>query len=130
MAQKVTVTLEDDLDGGPAAETVRFGLGGAEYEIDLSKKNATAFRRKLAPYIEHARKAGRGPRRRPGRTRGVMASWRRSSDSLAVRGRLVTKQNRFGISNAASLAWQYCVSSCAVALARGRRMTAALVSSP
>ena len=65
MAQKVTVTLEDDLDGGPAAETVRFGLGGAEYEIDLSKKNATAFRRKLAPYIEHARKAGRGPRRRP-----------------------------------------------------------------
>ena len=24
-----------------------------------------------------------------------MASWRRSSDSLAVRGRLVTKQNRF-----------------------------------
>ena len=25
---------EDDLDGGPADETVRFGLGGAEYEID------------------------------------------------------------------------------------------------
>jgi hypothetical protein len=54
MAQKITVTLEDDLDGGPAAETVRFGLGGAEYEIDLSKKNATAFRRQLAPFIEHA----------------------------------------------------------------------------
>ena len=40
MAQKITVALEDDLDGGPADETVRFGLGGAEYEIDLSKKNA------------------------------------------------------------------------------------------
>jgi nucleoid-associated protein Lsr2 len=40
MAQKVTVALEDDLDGGPADESVRFGLGGAEYEIDLSKKNA------------------------------------------------------------------------------------------
>jgi hypothetical protein len=25
MAQKVTVELEDDLDGGPADETVRFG---------------------------------------------------------------------------------------------------------
>jgi len=62
--------------------------------------------------------------------RSVMASWRRSSDSLAVRGRLVTKQNRFGTSNAASLAWQYSVSSCAVALAPGRRMTAALISSP
>jgi len=64
MAQKITVALEDDLDGGPADETVRFGLGGTEYEIDLSKKNAAAFRRKIAPFIEHARKAGRGSRRR------------------------------------------------------------------
>src|SRR5437868_14264083 len=68
MAQKITVALEDDLDGGPADETVRFGLGGTEYEIDLSKKNANAFRRQLAPFIEHARRAGRGQRRRPGRT--------------------------------------------------------------
>jgi hypothetical protein len=29
MAQKITVALEDDLDGGPADETVRFGLDGA-----------------------------------------------------------------------------------------------------
>ncbi|MGN6172881.1 MAG: Lsr2 dimerization domain-containing protein, partial [Streptosporangiaceae bacterium] len=39
MAQKVIVALEDDLDGGPADETVRFGIDGAAYEIDLSKKN-------------------------------------------------------------------------------------------
>jgi hypothetical protein len=58
MAQKVTVAREDDLAVGPAAETVRFGLGGAEYEIDLSKKNARVFREQLAPVIEHARKAG------------------------------------------------------------------------
>jgi nucleoid-associated protein Lsr2 len=38
MAQKVTVALEDDLDGGLADESVRFGLGGVEYEIDLSKR--------------------------------------------------------------------------------------------
>jgi hypothetical protein len=80
MAQKITVTLEDDLDGDPAAETVRFGLGGAEYEIDLSKKNATAFRRQLAPFIEHARKAGRGPRRRPA---GISSSRERSGDIRA-----------------------------------------------
>jgi Lsr2 len=67
MAQKITVALEDDLDGGPADETVRFGVGGSEYEIDLSTKNATAFRRRLAPFIEHARRTGRGQRRRPGR---------------------------------------------------------------
>ena len=65
MAQRVTVALEDDLDGGPADETVRFGFGGSDYEIDLSKKNANTFRKQLAPFIEHARKAGRGPSRRP-----------------------------------------------------------------
>jgi Lsr2 len=80
MAQKVTVALEDDLDGGPADETVRFGLDGAEYEIDLSKKNAAAFRRELAPFTEHARKAGRAQRRRPGRT---VSSRERSGDIRA-----------------------------------------------
>jgi Lsr2 len=49
MAQKITVALEYDLDGGPADQTVRFGLDGAEYEIDLSTRNATAFREQLAP---------------------------------------------------------------------------------
>jgi len=80
MAQKVTVALEDDIDGGPADETVRFGLGGTEYEIDLSAKNASAFRRQLAPFIEHARRAGRAPRRRPGRT---VSSRERSADIRA-----------------------------------------------
>jgi hypothetical protein len=63
MATKVTVALEDDLDGGPADETLRFGLGGMQYEIDLNKKNARAFRKQLAPFVEHARRAGRGQRR-------------------------------------------------------------------
>jgi hypothetical protein len=58
MATKITVALEDDLDGGPADETVRFGIGGTEYEIDLSATNAVAFRRQSAPFIEHARRAG------------------------------------------------------------------------
>jgi hypothetical protein len=80
LAQKITVALEDDLDGGPADETVRFGLGGTDYEIDLSKKHATAFRRQLAPFIEHARRAGRGPRRRQGRT---ASSRERSADIRA-----------------------------------------------
>lgn len=68
MATKITVALEDDLDGGPASETVRFGLGGAQYEIDLNKKNARAFRKKLTPFVEHARRAGPGQRRGPART--------------------------------------------------------------
>ena len=62
MVQRVTIALEDDLDGGPADETLRFGFGGAEYEIDLGAKNA-AFRQQISPCIEHARKAGRGQTR-------------------------------------------------------------------
>jgi hypothetical protein len=64
----VTVALEDDIDGGAADETVGFGFGGTDYEIDLSAKNACAFRKKLAPFIEHARKVSRGPARRAART--------------------------------------------------------------
>ena len=48
MATKIAVALEDDLDGGPADETLRFGVGGAEYEIDLSRTNAKALRTGLA----------------------------------------------------------------------------------
>jgi len=36
MAQKTIVSLIDDLSGEEADETVRFGLDGAQYEIDLS----------------------------------------------------------------------------------------------
>ena len=80
MAQRVIVTLEDDLGGGPADETIRFAFGGTEYEIDLSSKNATKFRKKLAPFIEHARKTGRGQPRRPPR---AAASRQRSGDIRA-----------------------------------------------
>jgi Lsr2 len=65
MATKITVALEDDLDGGPADQTVRFGLDGSDYEIDLNKHNARAFRRQLADFLVHARRARPGQRRRP-----------------------------------------------------------------
>jgi hypothetical protein len=61
MAQRVEVILEDDIDGSPAGETVRFALNGTSYEIDLSSENALALRSSLGRYIEHARKAPGGP---------------------------------------------------------------------
>jgi hypothetical protein len=94
MAQKITVELEDDLDGGPADETVRFAFDGTDYEIDLNKKNARAFRKQLAPFVEHARKAGRGQRRQPGRTQSTR---RRSGDIRAwakARGIAVSERGR------------------------------------
>jgi hypothetical protein len=80
MAQKVTVALEDDLDGGPADETVRFARGGAVSEIDLRASNAAVFRRQFAPFITHTRRAGREPGRGPGRT---VSSRERSADIRA-----------------------------------------------
>jgi hypothetical protein len=63
MAQRVQIILEDDYDGGSADETVSFALDGAEYEIDLSSRNATGLREALAPWVSHARKIG-GRRKR------------------------------------------------------------------
>jgi hypothetical protein len=100
MATRTTTTLEDDLDGSPADETLRFGLGSAEYEIDLNAANSGRFRAQLAPFAEHARKRGRG--QRPGRTSAVrrdgaaVRAWAREHGiEIAERGRIpasVTEQ--------------------------------------
>ncbi|MET7761866.1 Lsr2 family protein [Streptomyces sp. NPDC005393] len=59
MAQRVVVTLSDDIDGGDAEETVSFGVDGRLYEIDLSAENASKLRDVLAPYVEAGRKRSR-----------------------------------------------------------------------
>ncbi|MGQ0846534.1 MAG: histone-like nucleoid-structuring protein Lsr2 [Sporichthyaceae bacterium] len=58
MAQRTYILLEDDLDGGEAAETVGFGLDGVVYEIDLSAKNAAMLRKALQRYVDSARRTG------------------------------------------------------------------------
>jgi hypothetical protein len=63
MAQRTRVVFTDDIDGSEAAGTVRFGLAGATYEVDLSTKNADKLAKILQPYIAAARKAGGSPRR-------------------------------------------------------------------
>ena len=40
MAQKIQTLFIDDLDGSTAEGTVRFGLDGTEYEIDLNARHA------------------------------------------------------------------------------------------
>lgn len=62
MAQKVTVSILDDLDGSEAAETIEFGLDGVEYTIDLSAENSTQLRDRLRPFVESARRAQRDGR--------------------------------------------------------------------
>jgi hypothetical protein len=53
--QKVEVQLEDDLTGGPADETVMFGVDGRDYQIDLNAKHAASFRKQVAAFVERAR---------------------------------------------------------------------------
>ncbi|MFF8031254.1 MULTISPECIES: Lsr2 family protein [unclassified Streptomyces] len=62
MAQKVVVTLFDDIDGSEAAETIAFGLDGKSYEIDLNEVNAQQLRKALAPYVDAGRKRARSGR--------------------------------------------------------------------
>lgn len=61
MAQSITVMLIDDLDQSEAAETVRFGMDGAAYEIDLSARHASELRSMLGRYISAARRRQAAP---------------------------------------------------------------------
>lgn len=74
MAQKIIVSLVDDLDGSDAEETIEFGLDGVTYEIDLSTENAEELRDALAQYVEHARRSG--GRKRTGARSNAKASGR------------------------------------------------------
>ena len=65
MVRQVVTMLIDDLDGGPAEETLRFGLDGVSYEIDVSGRNGLTLRQALEPYITAGSRVGRGGVVRP-----------------------------------------------------------------
>jgi hypothetical protein len=61
MATKTTTKLVDDLDGSStASRTVPFSIEGTRYEIDLTEKHADQLRKALDPFVEKARRLGRG----------------------------------------------------------------------
>jgi hypothetical protein len=63
VAQKVQTLFIDDIDGSAAEGTVRFGLDGSEYEIDLNAEHAKQLRDALAAYIRAGRRVSGGARR-------------------------------------------------------------------
>ena len=95
MAQRVNVVLVDDLDGSEAAETVRFGLDGNNFAIDLSEAHANELRDALAKYVGVARKMS-GQRRMVRRSGGsgepnpadVRAWARENGHEVSSRGRI------------------------------------------
>jgi hypothetical protein len=82
VAQKIQTLFIDDLDGSEAEGTVRFGLDGTEYEIDLNAEHAQALRDALARYVQAARRARGGAR---GPARGGRRASRSGVDSTEVR---------------------------------------------
>jgi hypothetical protein len=48
----------DDIDGSEAQGTVKFGLAGADYEIDLNTANTEKLRNAVQPYVAAGRKVG------------------------------------------------------------------------
>lgn len=95
MAQRVVVTLSDDIDGGEAAETVAFGLDGKSYEIDLNPANAKKLRDTLEPFVEAGRKRARSGKayHRTSVTPDPAAvrAWARSHQMEVPRGRIPKK---------------------------------------
>jgi hypothetical protein len=102
MARKLEVKLVDDIDGGEADETLKFGLDGVSFEIDVNAKHAEELRASLAKFILGARRIGRGgvtPTRRPVRAAGsthgdraqnqAIREWAKSKKiELSDRGRI------------------------------------------
>lgn len=97
MARKITIDIESDLSGELGAETVEFGWGGHQYEIDLTGEEEQEFQRAIQVYLDNARvKVGRGTRKetRPARTEldaspATVRAWA-NSQNIAVpkRGRI------------------------------------------
>ena len=90
MARKTRIVLEDDLTGDVLeegrGETLRFGLDGQSYEIDLSGDNARELREALKKYTQVGRKvsdSGRG--RGGGRRVGAERRTSRQDTTAAIR---------------------------------------------
>ncbi|MDQ0734692.1 histone-like nucleoid-structuring protein Lsr2 [Arthrobacter agilis] len=84
MAQRVRVELIDDLNGEVAQETVRFGVDGTDYEIDLTTDNAQALRSALSEYVDKARKSSTG-RRGQGGQKSSSTSRTKREDTQQIR---------------------------------------------
>jgi hypothetical protein len=100
MAQRIQTLFVDDLDGSEAEGTVRFGVDGTDYEIDLNAAHATTLRKALEKYIEAgrkvgaARRSGRGGSRRTvngGANPSEVREWAKSQGiKVSDRGRVPT----------------------------------------
>jgi hypothetical protein len=107
MAKRTIEVFHDDLDGSEGASTVKFGLDGKSYEIDLSEPHEKELRKALEKYVGAAtqvsahnaaatgrRKYGTGPARRD--TKHIREWLRSQGVEISDRGRIPTDlMNRY-----------------------------------
>jgi hypothetical protein len=107
MAKRTIEVFHDDLDGSEGASTVKFGLDGKSYEIDLSEAHEKELRKALEKYVSAAtqvsahnaaatgrRKYGTGPARRD--TKHIREWLRSQGVEISDRGRIPTDlMNRY-----------------------------------
>jgi len=56
VARRENIITTDDFDGTEGATTVRFGLDGTSYDVDLSPANEAELREFLAHYVSAGRR--------------------------------------------------------------------------
>lgn len=107
MAKRTIEVFHDDLDGSEGASTVKFGLDGKSFEIDLSEAHEKELRKALEKYVGAAtqvsahnaaatgrRKYGTGPARRD--TKHIREWLRSQGVEISDRGRIPTDlMNRY-----------------------------------
>ena len=90
--KRTVIELSDDLDGGKAEETVKFGLDGKSFEVDLNRRNAAKLRKALEPYMSAGRRVGGRARRASAASANDTAAVRRWAESngieISKRGRI------------------------------------------
>ena len=84
MATKTVTHITDDLDGSTDAETVKFGLFGTTYEVDLNEENQKKLESALQPFLDVARKAS-GSSSSPRRASTARSTGGSGHDATAVR---------------------------------------------
>lgn len=92
MASRTNIQLIDDITGDKAHETIKFGVRGKNYEIDLSQDNARGFYATIEPYVSKARPASfsrNSSARTPRDVSTAVRTWARTNGyPVAERGRL------------------------------------------
>lgn len=102
MARRIIHQLVDDLDGTELGdgegETIRFGLDGKSFEIDLSAEHAQQLRDAIAPFMDAARRQGgpaAAPRRGARRDVDAIRVWARANGyTVSDRGRIPLEVER------------------------------------